>query len=356
MRGTVTPEPCDRREDLNPRNHQITRSPKIATKKISYGGLLYWDRTLPLLLRQVVPKGVELDYTVHESAPALFELQIQERPYDISEMSASSFLVLLGQDDHRFVGLPVYVSRNFRHGQIYVSARSDIAMPSDLRGKRVGVLEYQMTAALWIRAFLKHDYGVDPSEIRWQTGGLTEPEWKERLAVELPPGVSVQRIPSEKTLEGMLADGELDALVTAQPPKSFDPTADGGVRRLFANYESVEREYFLRTGLFPIMHLVVMKREIYESNPWLVQSMLTAFEEAKALGKRRLRAITGLAVGVPWLAPAIDTVDEMFAGDAFPYGLSANAHVLEAMTRYAHEQGLTARKVDVGELCVPEVV
>jgi 4,5-dihydroxyphthalate decarboxylase len=326
-----------------------------ALSRVSYGGLLYWDRTLPLLLGQVAPEGVVLDYDVHESAPALFDRQIQEQTYDVSEMSASSFLVLVGRGDDRFVGLPLYVSRNFRHGQIYVSERSGIEEPADLKGKRVGVLEYQMTAALWIRAFLLHDYGVDPSEIRWQTGGLTTPEWRERFAIDLPAGVSLERIPAGMTLEGMLSTGELDALVTAQPPKGFTQ-GQGTVRRLFADYEAVERAYYQRTQLFPIMHLVVMRRELYEANRWLGWSLMEAFEEAKERGQRRLRAITGLAVGLPWLAPAIDTVDELFGGDAFPYGLPANAHVLEAMAQYAYEQGLTARKVDVGELCAPETI
>ncbi|UQX88967.1 hypothetical protein M6D93_02965 [Jatrophihabitans telluris] len=326
----------------------------ISSREVSYGGLLYWDRTLPLLLGQAAPAGVKLDYTVHESAPALFERQIQEEVYDVSEMSASSFLVLLGKGDHRFVGLPLFISRNFRHGQIYVNERSGIRVPADLKGKRVGVLEYQMTAALWIRAFLLHDYGVEASEMLWKTGGLTTPDWRERLPVDLPPGVSLERIPAEMTLEGMLAAGDLDALVTAQPPKSFTLDGSTGVRRLFADYEAVERDYYQRTGLFPIMHLVVMRRDVYERDPWLASAMVAAFEEAKAIGQRRLRAITGLAVGLPWLAPAIDTVDQVFDGDAFPYGLSANAHVLEAMTQYAWEQGLTPRKVDFGELCVPD--
>jgi 4,5-dihydroxyphthalate decarboxylase len=144
--------------------------------------------------------------------------------------------------------------------------------------------------------------------------------------------------------------------VTAQPPKSFSTDPNSPVQRLFADYESVERDYYQKTKLFPIMHLVVMRREVYEANRWLAKAMVGAFEESKALGQRRLRAITGLAVGLPWLAPAIDTVDQMFDGDAFPYGLAANSHVLEAMTQYAHEQGLTPRKVDVGELCAPEAV
>jgi 4,5-dihydroxyphthalate decarboxylase len=321
---------------------------------ISYGGLLYWDRTLPMLLGQVTPSGTALEYVVHESAPALFERQIQDQPFEVSEMSASSFIVLTARGDNRFVGLPLYVSRNFRHGQIYVNDGSAIHSPQDLKGKRVGVLEYQMTAALWIRAFLLHDYAVDPRELRWFTGGLTQPNWQERLPVDLPVGVSLERIPAGSTLEGMLADGDLDALITAQPPKAFSLDDNSPVRRLFVDHEAVEREYYQRTQLFPIMHCVVIRRDTYEANRWLAAAMVDAFEESKAIGRRRLRAITGLAVGLPWLGPALDTVDQLFGGDAFPYGLAANAHVLEAMTQYAYEQGLASRKVDVAELCAPE--
>jgi 4,5-dihydroxyphthalate decarboxylase len=327
----------------------------MALETLKYGGLLYWDRTLPLYLKQVAPAGFDLDYAVHESAPALFEKQIQEQTYDVSEMSASSFLVLLARDDRRFVGLPLYVSRNFRHGQIYVNEGSGIQAPADLRGKRVGVLEYQMTAALWIRAFLQHDYGVLPSEINWKTGGLSKPEWNARLAVDLPADVSLERIPPDSTLEGMLKTGDLDALVTAQPPAYFSTTGAGPVRRLFADHEALEREYFARTRLFPIMHLVVMRRDVYEANPGLAQALVDSFVEAKARGQRRLRAITGLAVGLPWLGPALDTVDELFTGDAFPYGFQANVQVLEAMAQYAYEQGLTTRLVDATEMCAPEL-
>ena len=323
--------------------------------EINYGGLLYWDRTLPLYLGQVVPEGVKFDYHVHENAPALFEQQIQQQPYAVSEMSASSFLVLVGKGDDRFVGLPIYVSRNFRQGQVYVNANSGITHPSDLPGKRVGVLEYQMTAALWIRAFLQHDFGVLPEDLLWQTGGLTQPQWQERLPVALPTGVKLERIPEGETLEGMLERGTIDALVTAQPPKSF-ATQSGPIRRLFPDHETVERDYYQRTGLFPIMHLVVIRRDVYEANRWLPGVLLDAFNQAKAVGQRRLRAITGLAVGLPWLGPALDTVDEVFDGDAFPYGLNPNAVTLGAMADYAFEQGLTNRRVDLAELCAPELM
>lgn len=320
---------------------------------LSYGGLLYLDRTLGLYTGDVVPQGIDLTYVAFPSPGDLFRRQAQFAEFDVSEMSASTYLVMTSRGDDRLVGLPVFVSRNFRHGQVYVHEGSGIGVPADLRGKRVGVTEYQMTAALWIRAFLEHDHQVRPEDLRWFEGGLVVPDWAERLAVELPSGVRVERIPAGKTLEGMLAAGELDALVTMQPPQGFDPRG-GPVRRLFPDHPAVEREYFQRTGLFPIMHLVVMRRDVYEKNRWAALSLYNAFIEAKRMGARRLRAVTGLAVSLPWLAPALEEIDSVFGGDAFPYGVERNRHVLEAMATYACEQGLASRKVGVDELFAAE--
>lgn len=320
---------------------------------LSYGGLLYLDRTLGLYTGDVVPQGIDLSYIAFSSPGDLFRRQAQFAEFDVSEMSTSTYLVMTARGDDRLVGLPIFVSRNFRHSQVYVHEDAGIREPADLRGKRVGVTEYQITAALWIRAFLEHDYQVRPEEVTWYEGGLITPEWAERLPVDLPSGLDVRHIPAGKTLEGMLAAGELDALVTMQPPQRFDPNG-GPVRRLFPDHQAVEREYFQRTGLFPIMHMVVMRREVYERDRWAALSLYEAFNEAKRQGARRLRATTGLAVSLPWIGPAIEEVDTVFGGDAFPYGVEANRQVLDAMTTYAFEQGMASRKVDVGELFAQE--
>lgn len=320
---------------------------------LTYGGLLYLDRTLPLLLDQVNPEGIDLNYVVFDSPGDLFRRQCQYAQFEISEMSASTHISMIGHGDDRFVGLPIFVSRNFRHGQVYVNGNSGIESPQDLRGKRVGLVEYQMTAALWIRAFLEEDYGVNARDILWHTGGLIEPEWAERIEIPIPDDVSLQQIPVAETLEGMLKSGDLDALVTMQPPQGFK-AGTGPVRRLFEDYEATEREYHQRTGHFPIMHLVVIRRDVYEKNRWMALALFEAFEQAKKLGNKRLRAITGLAISLPWLNSALHDVDVAFDGDAFPYGVQDNIRTLEAMTTYAHQQGMSGRKVDVSELFAAE--
>lgn len=320
---------------------------------LTYGGLLYLDRTLPLYTGDVQIPGVDLNYVSFKSPGDLFRRQAQFAEFDVSEMSLGTFLMMVSRGDDRFVGLPIFVSRNFRHSQIYINSSSGIEKPEDLAGKRVGILEYQMTAALWIRAFLQHDHGIHPSDVSWLTGGLIEPSFAERLALDLPEEVSLERIPNNETLEGMLRSGELDALVTVQPPQGFDP-GGGSIRRLFPKYRDTERDYFERTGFFPIMHLVVLRREIYEQHRWLPATLHESFLRAKRAGSERLHATTGLAIGTPWLGHDLDEIDDLFGGDAFPYGVEENRPVLEAMAQYAHEQHMTERLVAIDELFPPE--
>lgn len=323
--------------------------------RLTYAGLSYYDRTVPLETGDVPVPGVDLNFVPFASPGDLFRRQAQHAEFDASEMSLSTFIALVARGDDRFVGLPIFVSRNFRHSQVYVHADAGIDHPSGLRGRDVGIFEYQMTAGLWIRAFLQHDYGVKPSDVRWWEGGLTEPHYEERMPLTLPPEIVVSRIPSHRTLEGMLEGGELAALVTIQPPASFGAPGSP-IRRLFPNHRAVELDYFRRTGLFPIMHLVVIRRDVYEANRWLPVTLLQAFTAAKEAGMRRLRAITGLAVGLPWLSASLQELDEVFGGDAFPYGLPANRPALEAAVRYSYEQGLSPRQVDVDELFAPEAL
>ncbi|MBO9520653.1 MAG: hypothetical protein J7518_03870 [Nocardioidaceae bacterium] len=324
----------------------------MSSLALSYGGLLYLDRTLPLYLDQVRPAGIDLTYVPFDSPGDLFRRQCQYAQFEVSELSASSYLAMLSRGDDRFVALPLPVSRNFRHSQVYVHTDAGIARPEDLRGRRVGILEYQMTAALWIRGFLADDHGVTPDQVDWHTGGLVEPAWAERLELDLPEGVRLTPIPAGATLEAMLEAGELDALVTVQPPQRFGQVPQ--LRRLFEDATAVERDYHRRTGIFPIMHLVVVRRDVYERHRWVALALYEAFARAKAQGMGRLRAITGLAVGLPFLAAALAEVDEAFAGDAFPYGVEPNRLTLQKLSDYAFEQGIAARRVPVEEMFAPE--
>ncbi|HEX6443876.1 MAG TPA: hypothetical protein VF053_02220 [Streptosporangiales bacterium] len=321
--------------------------------ELTYAGLLYLDRTLPLLTREVRPRGVDLRYEVFPRVEDLFRRQAQHAEFPVSEMSLGTFLVLAARGDSPFVGLPVFLSRHFRHRQIYVNERAGITEPAELRGRRLAVPEYQMTAAVWVRGMLRDEYGIEPEEIDWHTGGLREPKYAERLAVRLPAGVEVRRIPADRTLEGMLGSGDLDALITTeQPPAMREPGSP--IRRLFTRYGEVERAYYARTRIFPIMHLLVVRRDVYDENPWVAEALTHAFVAAGSAGAARLRFEPSLAVGLPWLQESIEEVDRDFGGDAFPYGVEPNRHVLEVLTRYMHEQGLTARRVGVDELFAPE--
>jgi 4,5-dihydroxyphthalate decarboxylase len=269
--------------------------------------------------------------------------------FDAAEMSTCSYFMMAGRGDKRFVALPIFPSRSFRHSQVYINFKAGIRRPQDLSGRNVGILDYQMTAALWIRAFLQHDYGVTPDKVRWWTGGLYTPEFAERMPMTPPAGVHLKRIPEHETLEGMLLSGKLDALVTVEPPRSF-LAGSPDVARLFPNYREIEKEYFLRTGFFPIMHLVVLRRDVYEKNRWIAVSLVEAFETAKQVGKARMHYQGAYAVALPWLNAEMETVESLFGGDALPYGVAKNRKILEQMVVYAHEQGFTDHKLNVDEL------
>lgn len=319
-----------------------------------FGGCDYWDRSRPLIDQRVQPEGIELKYQVLDPID-LLRRAIGGNEFEASEMYACSYMILHARGDDRFVGLPIFPSRSFRHGYIFVRSDAGIERPQDLAGKRVGVGHYAITAAMWVRAFLQHDYGVPPSAIHWFEGGMWNPDdLSGHAGVDLPSEVRVSQA-GHRTLEAMLLEGGLDALVSPYRPRAM-VAGDPRVRRLFPNYPEVEKEYFRRSGFFPIMHLVVIRREVYEKHPWMANSLLVAFEEAKALARKRLEDTSALTVALPWLPAALEEVSGLFGGDAFPYGFEANLPILEAMTRYLVEQGMVRRKLNPKELFAPETL
>lgn len=317
--------------------------------RLTYAGNMYWDRTLALIDGTVRPAGIDFHYEVLPIR-GLFHRLIHTDDFDAAEMSLGTTIALLARGDRRFVSLPVFPSRNFRHGYIFVNSQSGIEAPSDLRGRKVGVPEYQMTAATWIRDFLARDHGVMPNQLRWLTGGLEVPGYDARYSITLPSGVDLQIIPEDRTLEGMLESGELDVLVTANRPKSFMKPGST-VRRLFPDYQALERSYFRRTGIFPIMHTVVIRRAVYEANPWIAGSLFAAFEQARNIGWVRIAQTGQLAIGLPWLMDELEEIDGLFAGrDPWAYGIEPNRATLEALLAASFEQGLTPRRVTISEL------
>jgi len=330
----------------------------VAELRLSYAGVSYYDKTRALERGEVSPVGIELDYIQFDHVGKLFQVVAQDpTTYSASEMSLSTLTMMVSRGDDRLVGIPVFPSKAFRHSQVYLHGASGIEAPQDLAGRRVGVPEYQMTAAVWIRAFLQHDYDVAPASIHWLTGGLDTPEYRERLRHEPPPGVTISLIPSDKSLNGMLESGEIDALATARQPAPF--TRGAGVRRLFPDYRSVEEDYLRRTGYFPIMHTIVVQRSIYEAQRGVALALLEAFEESKRRGRARLRDLDTLALMHPWVAAELDELKEPFSafgGDPFVYGVGPNRHVLEALLDYSYEQGLSERRVGLEELFAPETL
>jgi 4,5-dihydroxyphthalate decarboxylase len=321
--------------------------------RIAYGGVDYLDRTRALQDGSVIPAGIDWNYVVVSGIGDLFRRMAQHAEFDAAEMSLSTYMMMISRGDTRLVAIPVFPSRAFRHNQVYVHAGAGIERPADLRGKDVGIQDYQQTAAVWVRAFLEHDYGVAPADVHWWTGGLFVPDFAERIPLKLPAGVRLDRIPREDTLHEMLETGRVQALVTTEPPPAF-VRRTGTVRRLFADPRAVEHEYFRRTGYFPIMHTVVVRRDVYEANRWVARSLLEAFMRAKDLGRERLAYQGAYAVGLPWLAAELEEAEELFGGDPFAYGYKTNLPILEAMTAYAFEQGLTERKLTPDELFAPE--
>jgi 4,5-dihydroxyphthalate decarboxylase len=275
------------------------------------------------------------------------------REWDVSEMSFAKFISLASQGDDSLVGIPVFVSRAFRHSSLYVRADSDITRPEQLAGKRVGLPEWAQTAAIYSRGMLAHDYGVDLTSIHWHQAGVNDPGRVEKVKLNLPKGLRYTPVP-DKSLTQLLLDGEVDALLTARPPAPYT-AGDGRMRRVFENYRDIELDYFKRTAIFPIMHLVAIRRDVYERHRWVAMNLLKAFEEAKNRSLGRVRDITASFVPLPWMPDNAQLAQNLFGEDFWPYGIEANRTTLEAFARYAFEQGVCPKKVAVEDLFAPEV-
>lgn len=321
---------------------------------VSYAGFTYLDRTWALQTGQVRPAGIDLNYVTIPEIGALFRRMAQFSEFDAAEMSVSTLTMMYAQGRKDLVGLPVFPSRTFRHAFIFVRDGSGITEPRDLIGRRVGVQNYQATAYIWLRALLEHEYGVKPGDLIWYVGGLDVVKQLERFHHDPPPGVDI-RVMKDKTLEHALRDEDIDVVMGPEDlvSTSFAPA---NWHRLFPDHAQREREYYLRTGFFPIMHCVAMRRDVYEANPWIARSLVDAFETAKQWGYRRLRDLSAPAIAIPGLEQSLEDLDAVFGGDAFRYGFEANLPILSAMARYSHEQGLADREVHPAEIFAPETL
>ncbi len=319
-----------------------------------------YDRTRPLMDGRIRVEGVELNAMTLPSVEEVFFRMGRNREFDVAEFSGASYLFMRSRNDPPpFIAIPVFPSKFFRHSCIFVHADSGIREPKDLKGKIMGCPEWLMTAGLWIRGLLKHEYGVDITDLRWRMGGEEEPgrtnQAVGRVEFTLPKGVVLEDIPPDRTLSDMLRTGEIDALMSARIPSSFHLNG-AKVRRLFPNYHDVEKDYYLRRRLFPIMHFIVIRWDVYEKYPWLAVNLYTAFEEAKKVAFAGLYDTSALQYGLPWLLPLLEEQREVFGEDQWTYGIEANRPTLEAMVEYGYEQGLTPKKLAVEDLFAKETL
>jgi 4,5-dihydroxyphthalate decarboxylase len=307
-----------------------------------------YDRTRAIQDGRVKVEGCAVTYLPLYPEEIFFRA-FRYQEFDVSELSFSSFIRTVAAGNSSYIGVPAFVSRIFRHSGIYIRADAGIHSPADLRGKRIGLPEYQITAVVWMRGMMQHEYGVSPSEIHWRSGGQEEPGRHERTPLKPIKGLDLKPIEAHQTLVGMLRNGELDALFTARAPSSF-LNGEPHIARLFPDTRAAEKAYFKKTGLFPIMHLVGIRKVLVEQYPWLSTSVYKAFCEAKALAMADLRDVNALMVTLPWLeAETTDTMAAM-GRDFWKYGIGENMAEIEALTQYAYEQGLIERKVKVEEL------
>lgn len=310
-----------------------------------------YDRLLPLYRGTVKAAGIDLDFQAIDDPRQVFD-RMAKGDFDASEMSSSEHTARIAAGNRDFVAIPVFVSRVFRHGFVFCNRRSGIRTPKDLEGKRIGISAYGQTAAVFIRGFLQHEYGVDLSTIRWILGTMNGSGGHLRIP-KLSRPVTIEVGPPGKCLSDLLAAGEIDATLGALVPDSYERHPE--VERLFPDLRTVEKAYYRKTRIFPIMHLIAIRREVHERHPAVAQSLYAALQRSKELAIERMREVGALAYMLPWLAEDIREMDEVFGGDAWPYGIEANRPTLDALVTYMAEQGLIAAAPPIESLFVPGV-
>jgi 4,5-dihydroxyphthalate decarboxylase len=302
-----------------------------------------YDRTQPLIDGRVPVEGVDLTFLPLRPGETFWRM-LNHGEFDASEMSMSSYTIMRSEGDTRFIAIPVFPSRVFRHSAVYLRADSKIETPQDLKGKRIGIGDYQMTAAVWVRGFLSDIYGVKPEDIDWMIGRPVR-------TIKPPEGIRCEFMRPDTTLEAMLERGEIDALASVMIPPALGTT----VRRLFADPRRVEGEYYERTRIFPIMHTFVLKTRLYEENPWLAISFYRAFCRARDLAYRWMHDTDALTVGLPWVIDELEQARKIFGPQVWDYSIEGSRATLDALVRHLDEQKLTRRKMSIEELFVANI-
>ena len=311
-----------------------------------------YDRTRPLADGSVPIDGVAPTFLLL-SPEEMFFRAFRHADFDVCELSLSSFAVRTARGDNPYIGIPVFPSRAFRHTSIVVRTDRGIARPADLKGRRIGTPEYQLSACVWARAILQDDYGVRPEDILWVRGGMKEPGRMEKIRLDLPPGVRLESAPPDRTLSALLASGDIDGIIGPRLPSGFE-RAGANIGWLFADPTRAATEYYERTGIFPIMHVIGVRRELAAEHPWLPATLFKAFSAAKAEALARLADTSAAKVTLPFVEEQLLAARRLMGPDFWSYGFSEqNRHVLETFLEHHHTQGLSARRVQAQELFHP---
>lgn len=322
----------------------------MAQLPITFACGLY-DRVLPLFTGEVQPAGIDLNFIAINNPREVFDRMGGGQEFDASEFSSSEFIARLSTGNTPFAALPFFPSRVFRHSMITINKRSGIKSPKDLEGKRVGVPLYTQTAAIFIRGMLQHDHGVDLSKIHWVQGALNHagPHGHPSAPPLLQP-VDIEIADARKSLSDLIDKGEIDAITGTNVPSSMKRNPD--VVRLFPNYREVERDYYQRTGIFPIMHLVALRRDVHERHPFVATSLYEALTKSRQRALAMMRETGALRYMLPWMTDDLDEIDAVFGGDPWPDGIAANRKTLEALVTYMHEQHLIAKPIPIEDIFV----
>lgn len=322
----------------------------MANVRLTLASGLY-DRMLPLYTGDVKAKGIDLTFERIDEPRVIFDRLSGEGAFDVAEFSSSEFISRYMQGDREFVALPVFPSRVFRHGLISINKKSGVRAPKDLEGRRVGVPLYTMTAAIWIKGHFQHQFGCDISKISWVQGAINGKGGHGHPTVmPLVKPVDITNKPDGVTLGDMLEQGEIDAIIGTSLPDCIKTNPD--IVRMFPNYKEIEKELWIKDRIWPIMHLVAIRREAYEKNPFIAQSLYTALTEAKDMALASMKKLQALRYMLPWLPADLDEIEDLFDGDPWPHGIEPNRPTLEAMVQYLHEQHVIERTVPVEELFI----
>ena len=311
-----------------------------------------YDHLRDLVSGVVRPEGIVLT-PLTLSVEEIFYRFTYYQEWDVSEMSFAKYVSLTARGDAPMVAIPVFPSRVFRHSAIYVKKDSGITSPQDLNGKTIGIPEWAQTAGVYVRGLLSEFYDVDLKSINWVQAGVNQPGRREKVNLNLPDGIRYSNR-QDVSLNEMLVSGDIDVAITARPPTSFSEP-DSGVVRLFPQSRNEEKEFYRKTGIFPIMHVIAMRRDVYESNRWVAMNLYKAFEAAKQRSIERINDITASSIPLPWQSGFVEEVISEFSDDFWPYGIEKNRPTLEAFCRYAHEQGVASRLLTPEDLFPPEV-